>query len=66
MMRVDDDHGNVLKAYDAMGRPATPTREQITQLRAAGAAAKMDAASFHDGRLKIDVPEHGLVVLEIK
>ena len=66
MVRVDDAHGNVLTAYDAMGRPVTPTREQIVQLRAAGAAAKVETASFHDGKLKVDVPEHGLVVMEIK
>ena len=66
MVRVDDAHGNVLTAYDAMGRPATPTRDQIAQLSAAGAASKVETETFHDGKLKVDVPEHGLVVMEIK
>ncbi len=36
--RVDPDHGNVLKAFDAMGRPTGDlTREQVEKLRAAGA-----------------------------
>jgi xylan 1,4-beta-xylosidase len=64
--RVDDEHGNVLKAYDAMGRPGTPSRDQIMQLRLAGSAPKPEAASFHDGKLKVDVPQHGLVVIEIR
>ncbi len=38
LWRLDADHGNVVKTYDAMGRPAFPTRDQITQLRAAGKA----------------------------
>lgn len=66
MVRVDDAHGNALKAYDAMGRPATPSREQILQLRIAGRAAPAEAASFHDGKLQVDVPTHGLVVMEIR
>jgi xylan 1,4-beta-xylosidase len=64
--RVDDDHGNVLKTYDAMGRPAIPTRDQIAQLRAAGAAPRPESAAFHDGKLTLDIPQHGLVVLEIR
>ncbi len=37
--RVDDDHGNVLKAFDAMGRPPGDlTREQMKQLRGRGRA----------------------------
>jgi xylan 1,4-beta-xylosidase len=66
MVRVDDDHGNVLKAYDAMGRPTTPSREQILQLRIAGKAAPAESASFRDGKLQVDVPTHGLVVMEIR
>jgi xylan 1,4-beta-xylosidase len=66
IVRVDDEHGNVLKAYDGMGRPATPSREQILQLRIAGRAAPAEAASFLDGKLQVDVPTHGLVVMEIR
>ena len=37
--RLDPDHGNAVKAFDAMGRPATPSRKQIADLRAAGMAS---------------------------
>ncbi len=64
--RVDETHGNVIRAYDAMGRPAFPSRRQIEQLRAAGAqAAPTDTTLDHD-RLKVDVPPQGLAVIELK
>ena len=66
MLRVDDEHGSPIKAFDVMGRPATPTREQIAQLRAAGQAAPAEHAVFKGGKLTVDVPEHGLVVMEIR
>jgi xylan 1,4-beta-xylosidase len=34
--RLDADHGNVIKTFDAMGRPAFPSRNQISQLHVAG------------------------------
>jgi xylan 1,4-beta-xylosidase len=64
--RVDSDHGNVLKAYDAMGRPATPTREQIAQLQAAGRMAAPETLTVHHGKLQLTVPRYGLAVVEIR
>ena len=63
LMRVDDDHGNVLKSFDAMGRPADPTREQIAQLRQAGAMAPAERVRLAGGMLRITVPTHGLVLM---
>jgi len=65
VMRVDADHGNVLKVYDAMGRPSNPTREQIATLRTAGEASKPEKASLKDGSLTVNIPAQGLVVLLI-
>ena len=33
--RVDPDHANLLAAWDHLGRPDTPTREQLAELRTA-------------------------------
>jgi len=63
--RLDADHGNVLAAYHRMGCPAFPNREQIAQLRAAGRAAPPEQLPLHDGRLSIDIPPQGLVVVEL-
>jgi xylan 1,4-beta-xylosidase len=62
--RVDEDHGNVLKAFDAMGRPTTSlTRDQIAKLQAAGAMAPPEHTRLNHGTLDITIPAHGLAVL---
>jgi xylan 1,4-beta-xylosidase len=65
LWRVDVDHGNALKSYDAMGRPPFPDRAQIAALRAAGALAAPEAPTIIRGQLLISVPTHGLVVVEM-
>ena len=62
--RLDAEHGNVLKTYDAMGRPATPSREQIVRLREAGKASPPERGALKDGILTVRIPPQGLVVLE--
>jgi xylan 1,4-beta-xylosidase len=65
--RVDDDHGNVLKAFDAMGRPAGDlTQTQVAQLRAAGQLSVPERMSLNRGELHLNVPAHGLAVVVIK
>ncbi len=61
--RLDAEHGNVGKAYDAMGRPAFPSRDQIMQLRAAGKASPPEQAALTNGTLSITVPPQGLVLI---
>jgi xylan 1,4-beta-xylosidase len=64
--RVDDDHGNAIRAFDAMGRPAGDlTREQIRQLQGAAAMAPPEHAALVRGRLEVTVPAHGLALLII-
>ena len=63
--RLDEDHGNVVKAYDGMGRPAFPTREQIVQLRAAGQPSPPENSSLKNGGMMINVPPQGLVLVRI-
>jgi len=66
VLRVDPDHGNVLKAFDAMGRPPGDlTPAQVEQLRAAGAMAPAEHLRLHDGKLELTVPAHGLAVVLI-
>lgn len=64
--RVDDDHGNVIKAFNAMGRPPGDlTQDQIAKLRAAGAMAPPEHTHLHDAKLEVTVPAHGLAVVLI-
>ena len=66
MTRLDPAHGDVHKAYEAMGSPRYPTREQIEKLRV---AARLDPAETQDvknGEVTLSIPAHGLVLLEVK
>ena len=65
LWRLDETHGNVIAAFDRMGRPAFPSREQIQQLRAAGKMAPSESVALHDGHLTLDIPPQGLVVVEL-
>ena len=65
IQRLDANHGNVIKAYDAMGRPPFPTREQILQLRAAGRPSPPESISLVNGSLTIQIPPQGLVLVTI-
>jgi xylan 1,4-beta-xylosidase len=63
--RLDADHGNVIKAYDAMGRPPFPTRDQLTQLRAAGKASPPQKTALSHGSFTISIPPQGLVLVRL-
>ncbi|MBW8746305.1 MAG: glycosyl hydrolase family 39, partial [Acidobacteria bacterium] len=64
--RVDVNHGNVVKAYDDMGRPATPTQAQIAALKKAGALAPPERLAVRGGKLTVHVPAQGLALVEIR
>ena len=66
LWRVDDRHGNVLQAYDAMGRPAWPTPVQIAILRRAGRQAPPERIRLNQGQIQLRVPQHGLALLQIE
>jgi xylan 1,4-beta-xylosidase len=62
--RVDEDHSNVIRAFDAMGRPPGDlTREQVRTLQAGAALSPPEHATLRDGRLDVIVPALGLAVL---
>ncbi len=64
--RLDRDHGNVVKTFDSMGRPAFPSRQQLTQLRAAARMAPPESMPLSGGKLSLQVPSHGLVIVEVR
>ncbi len=67
LYRVDDDHGNVLKTFDAMGRPAGDlTQDQVKTLQAAAAMAPAEHLKLSGGKLSVTVPAHGLAVLVVR
>ncbi len=64
--RVDRDHGNVVRAFDGMGRPSgSLTPQQVATLRAAGMMSPPEMRTLDHGKLSLTVPEQGLAVLVI-
>ena len=64
--RLDRDHGNVVKTFDAMGRPAHPNRDQIEALRAAAKLPAPQSLTLMQGHLSLEVPAQGLAVIEVR
>ena len=64
--RLDAAHGSVLPAYEAMGRPVSPTADQVRALRRAATLSPAETESFEGGRLVLTVPPHGLALLEVQ
>jgi len=46
-----------------MGRPQTPSREQIAELRRAGMASPPERVAMKDGKIVVTVPARGLAVV---
>lgn len=64
--RVDHDHGNVLKAFDAMGRPPGDlTEKQVAELQQAAKLPPPVRVPLDHGRLRVVVPAQGLAVVLI-
>lgn len=64
--RVDDTHGSLLNAYEAMGRPQSPTLAEIERLREAAQLGSPETQDVEGGQLMIAVPPQGLAVIEIQ
>jgi len=62
---VDREHGSSLEAWEALGRPSTPTREQIARLRAAAQMAAPAAAPLKRGGIDVHLEPYALAVVEI-
>ena len=63
--RVDDEHGNVLPKYVAMGSPLDPTETQVEQLNRETASDPPEQTRLKDDRLKLSLEPDALVLLKI-
>jgi xylan 1,4-beta-xylosidase len=64
IQRVDDDHGNVLKAYKAMGSPLAPTPAQVEQLNRTTALPLPEKTQLQAGKLKLTLMPNSLVLIK--
>jgi xylan 1,4-beta-xylosidase len=62
---IDGGHGNVNVAYEKMGSPRNPTREQLAELRAAGALPAAVTRPLEGGTLTLEIPSDGLTLVTI-
>jgi xylan 1,4-beta-xylosidase len=63
---LDANHGSPLPAYEAMGSPAYPTRDQVEKLRAAAQLAPPEVKRFDHGRLTLRIEPQGLDVIAVR
>ena len=64
--RVDATHGSLLRLYDSMGRPSYPTPKQLEDLRRAAELPAPEMKMLAHGKLTLELPPQGLVLIEIK
>ncbi len=64
--RVDEDHGNVLKQYAAMGSPVDPTPAQVEELNRATALPAPAQLHLSHGRLSLRLSPNSLVLLKVR
>jgi xylan 1,4-beta-xylosidase len=63
--RVDDEHGNVLPKYAAMGSPVDPTEPQVEQLNRETAFGQPERKRLNDGRLELTLERNSLTLLHV-
>ena len=66
IQRVDDDHGNVLPRYAAMGSPVDPTPAQVVKLNSETALGAPSEARLHDGRLTLQLSPNALLLIKVQ
>ncbi len=64
--RVDDASGNFRQAYEATGRPAYPTVEQIAELKRKSELKEPETTRLNPQKqISVSIPPDGLALLEI-
>jgi xylan 1,4-beta-xylosidase len=66
IQRVDDEHGNVLKKYAAIGKPVDPTPGQVEQLNHATALGTAEERQLSNGKLKLELTPDALVLVTVQ
>ena len=62
---VDKEHGSPLPAYEKMGSPRFPSRQQIETLRKAAAMPGAEEQVLKNGEMKLTLQPHSLALIEV-
>ena len=65
IQRVDEEHGNVLRRYEAMGSPLNPTPAQIEQLNRETALPAPQETRLQGGTLELKLTPNALVLVKV-
>ena len=65
IQRVDNEHGNVLPKYAAMGKPIYPTPTQVEQLNRETALSAPEETHLTSGQLALTLEPNALVLVKI-
>jgi xylan 1,4-beta-xylosidase len=63
---VDDEHGNTLAAYHALGSPLYPTEEQVAKMNAKTALGPPRSERLHSNQLELKLGPDALALIEIR
>jgi xylan 1,4-beta-xylosidase len=66
IQRIDSDHGNVLKAYAAMGQPVDPTPAQVEQLNRESALPAPEETTLSAGKLDLKLTPNTLALIKVE
>ncbi len=66
IQRVDNEHGNVLSKYAAMGKPLDPTEAQVEQLNQETALGPPERVRLKGGELELSLESDALVLVIVK
>ncbi|HEY1987707.1 MAG TPA: glycosyl hydrolase family 39 [Terracidiphilus sp.] len=66
LQRVDAEHGNVLKHYEAMREPVDPTPGQIDQLNRETDLPAPEDSRLKKGKLELNLTPNSLVLVKLK
>ena len=62
---VDKEHGSPLPAWEKMGRPAFPSREQIKTLRESAAMPRSEEQVIRNNEITLTLEPHALALIEV-
>jgi xylan 1,4-beta-xylosidase len=66
IQRVDEEYGNVLKHYAAMGKPLNPTPAQIELLNRETTLPVPEKTKLENGQLKLQLSPNALLLIKVE
>jgi xylan 1,4-beta-xylosidase len=66
IQRIDEEHGEVLRHYAAMGSPEDPTAAQVEQLNRESALPAPQQTTLRDGKLSLTLTPNALVLIKVQ